>query len=214
VTKRAMKPRKLPRQQRSRVTVEAILEAAAQVFVARGYAGGTTNHVAERAGVSIGSLYQYFPNKDALLVALMERHVEESGAELRRLALEASTQRWPLEETLRRFVAATIAFHTEAPDLHRVLFEEAPHPPELFERLRRVEAAMTALAARIFSDTLGLTDTRAQHTAWVVVHTVEALVHQWVIHPPTPRISEEKIVEEVVAMLGLYLRNTTTESSF
>lgn len=55
-------PRKQPRQQRSRATWEAILDGAAQVFGQLGYAGTTTNKVAERAGVSIGSLYQYFPS--------------------------------------------------------------------------------------------------------------------------------------------------------
>ena len=68
--------RRKPSQQRSRVTVTAILDAAAQVFEARGFEAGTTNHVAERAGVSIGSLYEYFPNKDAMVVALVERDTD------------------------------------------------------------------------------------------------------------------------------------------
>jgi AcrR family transcriptional regulator len=60
-----LSPRARPSQARSRDTVEALLQAAAQVFECHGYAAGTTNRIAERAGVSIGSLYQYFPNKDA-----------------------------------------------------------------------------------------------------------------------------------------------------
>src|SRR5271154_4777544 len=75
-------PRKLPRQQRSEATVESILEAAAQVFERHGYAAGTTNRIAERAGVSIGTLYQYFPNKDAILIALARRHLAEGTAAL------------------------------------------------------------------------------------------------------------------------------------
>ena len=68
-------PRKRPRQQRSQATWAAILDAATQLFQRLGYAGTTTNRVAELAGVSIGSLYQYFPDKDALLLALAERHI-------------------------------------------------------------------------------------------------------------------------------------------
>jgi AcrR family transcriptional regulator len=66
----ASQPRRKPVQDRSLATVEAILEAAAQVFERYGYAAGTTNRIAGRAGVAIGSLYQYFRNKDAILVAL------------------------------------------------------------------------------------------------------------------------------------------------
>lgn len=79
---RRLEPRKLPKQARSGATVEAILEAAAQIFERRGYAAGTTNRIAERAGVSIGSLYQYFPNEDAILVALVHQHLAEGMAAL------------------------------------------------------------------------------------------------------------------------------------
>ena len=64
-----LQARKFPQQSRSQETVEAIVGAATQVFERHGYAAGTTNRIAERAGVSIGPLYQYFPNKDAILVA-------------------------------------------------------------------------------------------------------------------------------------------------
>lgn len=69
-------PRRQPRQQRSRALVDAILEAAAQVLAAEGPERTTTNRVAERAGVSVGSIYQYFPHKHALFTALGERYVE------------------------------------------------------------------------------------------------------------------------------------------
>src|ERR1700722_10162709 len=68
-----LEPRKLPVQSRSSETVNAVLEAAARILERHGFEGYTTNAVAERAGVSIGSLYQYFPSKDAVTVALIER---------------------------------------------------------------------------------------------------------------------------------------------
>ncbi|MGP4022502.1 TetR/AcrR family transcriptional regulator [Actinomadura sp. 3N407] len=76
-TPRPLRPRKTPRQSRSAATDERILDAAARVFVEHGYAAGTTNRIAEAAGLSIGSLYQYFPNKDAILLQLARRHVEQ-----------------------------------------------------------------------------------------------------------------------------------------
>ena len=65
--------RKQPRQQRSAALVSAVLDAAVQVLTREGAARFTTARVAERAGVSIGSLYQYFPDKDAVMLALLAR---------------------------------------------------------------------------------------------------------------------------------------------
>lgn len=77
----SLKPRKTPRQARSAETVASILEAAAQVLETEGFDGFNTNAVARRAGASIGSLYQYFPSKDALMIALMQRENERFQAE-------------------------------------------------------------------------------------------------------------------------------------
>src|SRR3569833_2023390 len=74
--KRRFQPRKQPRQVRAELTRQRILTAAAHVFAEHGYAAGTTNRIAERARISIGSLYQYFPNKDAILAALLARHLD------------------------------------------------------------------------------------------------------------------------------------------
>lgn len=79
-------PRKTPRQQRSEATVAAILEAAAHILQVRGFKGYTTNAVAAHAGVSIGSLYQYFPNRDSVTRALIERRSEELLAAILQIA--------------------------------------------------------------------------------------------------------------------------------
>src|SRR5215471_19293099 len=70
-------PRKKPRQERSHATVDAILDATARVLCTIGYDRASTNRIALAAGVSVGSLYQYFPSKEALVAALIERHVEQ-----------------------------------------------------------------------------------------------------------------------------------------
>lgn len=77
--KKKSAPRRTPAQARSKRKVEWLLEAAARVFHVEGY-GATTNRIAKAAGVSIGTLFEYFPNKDALLLALAERHVTEAEA--------------------------------------------------------------------------------------------------------------------------------------
>lgn len=70
-----LSPRKKPRQARSAVTVEAIFDATIQVLMSDGASRLTTTRVAERAGVSVGTMYQYFPNKQALLYAVLQRHL-------------------------------------------------------------------------------------------------------------------------------------------
>lgn len=115
-------PRKFPRQPRSRVTVEAILDAAARILGERGWAGLTTNAAAEVAGVSIGSLYQYFPSKLALVEAVRRRHFEEVLAALRSGADETLSR----VERIAALADGMIAAHRRYPAAYRVLIEESP----------------------------------------------------------------------------------------
>jgi AcrR family transcriptional regulator len=116
--------RKTPRQSRSCETVEAIVEAATRILGRRGWARFTTNEVAKVAGVSIGSLYQYFPNKAALVSAIKRRHVADL---LRACEAALKTDRpLTLEERVERLVRGVIDAHAIDPALHRVLEEEVP----------------------------------------------------------------------------------------
>jgi AcrR family transcriptional regulator len=114
--------RKAPQQARSRVTTDAILDAAARILGERGWTGLTTNNVAEVAGVSIGSLYQYFPNKLALIEAVRRRHFDEV---LTVLQAAADEQR-PRSRRIAALVDGMIAVHSRYPAAHRVLLEESP----------------------------------------------------------------------------------------
>src|SRR4051812_39996820 len=114
-------PRKRPTQERSKATVEAILAAASQVLIAVGFDRTTTARVAERAGVSIGTLYQYFPNKDALVVALIERHADELVATIRRVI--AQHAQGTLAQAVRAAIEATMTAHRLDPRLHKILHE-------------------------------------------------------------------------------------------
>src|SRR6516165_1973024 len=100
-------PRKKPRQERSQVTVEAILDATARVLCTIGYDRASTNRVALAAGVSVGSLYQYFPSKEALVAALVERHVEEMLRLVRAKIAEVSSA--PLPVAVRTMIDAMFA---------------------------------------------------------------------------------------------------------
>lgn len=119
----SLRPRKRPLQARSVKTVSAILEAAAQVLEAGGLAAFNTNAVAERAGVSIGSLYQYFPDKDALLIDLMRREKERFRDDAAR-ALNAACGRSAIEH----LVGAAVRHQLLRPELARLLDIEERRP--------------------------------------------------------------------------------------
>src|SRR5688572_16842657 len=140
-------PRKLPRQTRSTATVDAIVEATAQVLATHGYEGATTARIAERAGTSVGSLYQYFPTKEALLVAVGERHLRDMLDVFQRL-LPENLDEAPLEESIRALVKAALDAHAADPKLHRVLASEAMRLGAL-DFVAQTEKALVALVASI-----------------------------------------------------------------
>jgi AcrR family transcriptional regulator len=203
-----LRPRKRPLQARSQRTVEVVLRAAAQVFARRGYAGATTNHIAERAGVSVGSLYEYFPSKDAILVALMEAHMREGEAVLARAAGEILGRELPLADTIRHLVKAMVELHGQDRDLHRVLFEEAPLPRTLRALLTEMEARITDRVELLLRSRPEVTVTDPTLAAAVVVKTVEALTHNLVVHGERDRHYDLDVyVEEIVRLVARYLTN-------
>jgi len=185
--------------------VAAILTAAAQVLERRGYASATTDAIAERAGVSVGSVYQYFPNKDAILVALAERHMEQGYRLLRGMLDEERGEAVDLEGLIRRSVDAMMALHRNEPKLHRVLFEEAPLPASLRRRLQRYEDEFAEFVASLLAQQPGLRIENPDLAAHIVVRSIEGLVHGFVLNPP-PDFDSERFCQEVARMLVKYLR--------
>jgi AcrR family transcriptional regulator len=204
ISGRRLEPRKLPKQSRSEATVRAILEAAAQVFERHGYAAATTNRIAKRAGVSIGSLYQYFPNKDAVLVALVHQHIADSTAVLQpHLQRLGSDARW--NDVLPDIVDAMVAMHALAPGLHRVLFEETPLPATLRAELQQLEDRLVDLTASALAADLDSSSVDPRLRARVVVNTIEGLTHRLVLRPP-PGVTPEAIAREITELVRAYIQ--------
>ncbi|MFI5715773.1 TetR/AcrR family transcriptional regulator [Nocardia sp. NPDC051750] len=176
---------------------DAILDSAARLFQQHGYAATTTNRVAELAGVSIGTLYHYVPNKDALLYALAERHLRQSGesplAELNALCEGPP----PLDQTAGRLILAVAEIHRAQPRMHQLLFEQAPRTPEIIARLRQLEQ----LLAEEVAFHLRRVDPGCPEpdlTALLMVQAVEAQVHGAVLAPPQGR-STDQCVDVVIS---------------
>lgn len=196
--------RRTPVQDRAIATVEAIVEAAAQTFERLGYEQATTNRVAERAGVSIGSLYQYFPNKDALLVALIEAHLDDASVRLRPVLEALLVDPPPVAEGIDRMLRVSVDLHAARPALHRVLLDDAPRPAALRDRLARDERAITAVVARYLAARPEVTVPDVATAAALVVRTTESVVHGVVIRPSAD-VTTEVAVAELRRMLLAYL---------
>lgn len=197
--------RKRPRQQRSRDTVAAILEAATQLFDRDGYAATTTNGIAERAGVSIGSLYQYFAHKDAILESLAEQQVELAHAEVTRVFDEGASgeaDRPSLERLLDALVRRIAALHTDRPQAHRLLFDQAPRTPELVACFRAAEQATAdALAGELRR--LGVGGPDPDLNALLAVQGIEAHVHGALLEPGASASTAE---QRIAAITRLWVR--------
>ena len=166
--------RKAPRQARSRATVEAVIEAGARILSDHGWAGFTTNKVAEAAGVSIGSLYQYFPDKVALVDAIRRRHLEDSLAAVH----GASAPEKSLARFAEDLVDAIIAAHQVHPGLHRALLDQAPVPDGYLDLNDRFEADYLRCFARAVAVYRSRsTDASDETVSLIVSDAIDGVVH-------------------------------------
>jgi AcrR family transcriptional regulator len=196
-------PRKEPRQERARATVDAILAATARILVKDGYDRASTNKIAEAAGVSVGSLYQYFPSKEALVAALIERHSAEMMRFLEEKAAR-TTEGTPLRDVVRDVVEAMVAAHRVDPKLHRVVMEQVPRIGAL-KRLGELDArALDLIRAYLEMRRAEIRPANLKLASFLLASLVEAVTHGAVLlHPEL--FEEESLVEETVELICRYL---------
>ena len=199
------KPRKSPSQERAQLTVAALLKATAHILVKEGYESASTNRIADAAGVSIGSLYQYFPSKEALVAAVIDRHMQEM-MQLLRTALER-VRGEPLEVATRELVRVMIDAHRVDPRLHRALVEQVPRVGRL-ENIRALDREAYALIRAYLEahrDELRVADLDV--ASFVCVATVEALTHAAVVNRPDVLSDKAGMfTDEVTRLVVGYLR--------
>jgi len=203
VRKQSIVSRKVPGQERSKALVEALIRTTARILVQDGWHGLSTNRVAREAGVSVGSLYQYFPNKDALVHALVVRLAEEMGDRL--VELGGALADAPLEEGIDAIVRAALdAARADAP-LFRAVLVELPRigALEVFDRLNRRTA-----------DALAVAD--ASMTAHVLVTALDALTdHALVFRPELLESArfERELRKLVAGYLGVRVQPRAASAS-
>jgi len=165
-------PRRSPVQGRAQQTVEAIVKAAAQILAQHGPDAATTNAIAARAGVSIGSLYQYFADRDALITELVRRHVGEMQVVLS-TALEGLGDR-PLPGAIEQLVAAIVAAHRVSPRLHQALHQSLAR--SRLDAIDRFEGGLETMVARALATREELEIADPGLTATVLVRALGGLI--------------------------------------
>jgi AcrR family transcriptional regulator len=200
------KPRKSASQDRSRATVDALIEATARILVREGFDKASTNRIAEAAGVSIGSLYQYYPGKEALVAAVIARHNEDILKVVGAALADAMTL--PVGQAVHRLVAAAVEAHRIDPKLHRVLAEQIPHTGALANvgALNRETYGLFKAYLENHRDELRVAD--LELAAFVCATSIEALTHTAVLHRSDMLSDDavEALVDEATRLVVRYLQ--------
>ncbi|KFE71414.1 TetR/AcrR family transcriptional regulator [Hyalangium minutum] len=191
-----LSPRKMPSQERSRATVDALVQATADILVRDGYAKLTTNRIAERAGVNVASLYQFFPGKEALVAEVSRRHVKEQR-EAARKVLETRTFD-SLEDLIRTLVGMGFAAHAVNPKLHHALTEELPA-----RRARKVDPEDALLLETFRRFRADVPD--PELALWLIDTVSHAVIHRAVVERPES-LSQRLLQEELVTLLLRYVK--------
>jgi AcrR family transcriptional regulator len=198
--------RKRPVQDRAQATVDAILRATAHILKTKGYGACSTNAVARRAGVSIGSLYQYFPSKEALVTALAEEHAQAGYRLLLETISAASAQPRSVEETVRHYIGAMVRLHSDDPELHRVLMEQVPAIHSSVVAMQRSSNQPAQLVrAWLEAQRESFRPLDVEVATYVLVTSVEAVTHLRLMERPE-QLDTDTLIDELSALVLGYLR--------
>ena len=196
-------PRKSAKQQRSRFTIDALLEATARIVDQVGLDRATTNRIAELAGVSVGSLYQYFPGKEALLAALIAREAEADLEAMRLVFL--ATRELSLRAAIDEVCVALVARHARHPALYRWMLTYAPglgQPPTV----RAIAARGRAMLRDMLVDRRAELPPRVEPAlaALILGAAVEAAVHAAIFERPEA-LGDGSLARELSVLCRAYL---------
>jgi AcrR family transcriptional regulator len=195
-------PRNQPRQSRSRATVELILDATIRIFEREGAESATTSRVAEVAGVSVGTLYQYFSNRDAILDALQDREFERATQMMQRV-LSATGQASP-REVARSVVEELFALYRAAPALHRALALEGLRVTPT-ERVLAFDLRVVGIIKNfLLLDRARIRRQQIDTAAFVIYQSVRATMLAYLLEAPAG-VSDETLLDEVTDLILSYL---------
>ena len=186
--------------------MDALVEATARILVREGFDKASTNRIAAVAGVSVGSLYQYFPSKEALVAAVILRHQQEIAQTVQGELMEVLAL--PVEAAVRRLVAVAVKAHRVDPKLHRVLAEQIPRVGALETLATFNRENFTLFRAFLESRREELQIDDLEMASFVCVTAIEALTHNAVLHG-SAMVPDEKmdaLIDEGARLVTGYLK--------
>jgi AcrR family transcriptional regulator len=178
--------------------------AAVELFATRGYARTNTNDLADRAGVSVGSLYQYFPNKDAVLTALVERHLDAVDVVVRAGLADVANVGVPLRRGIRRLLERLQAVHDTNPELTKAvesLIGQVPRIPDAFRVRQQAYVVELERALRARPDVRPGNRTLMAHLLLEIAETAAA----WLAHAPVATTHRHDALAEATDVICRYL---------
>lgn len=195
-------PRKKPQQARAQQTVNAILEATIQVLEREGPEAATTTRIAEVAGVSVGTLYQYFSHRDAIFDALQEREFSKA-LEMTQAILNEGNQFSSPRQVVEQCVKGMLSLHTGHPGVHRVLAMEGLRTTKA-DRLQSFDMRVIGIVRHFLSVTGSVRRKNVDAAAFVAFQCVRAVLLARLLEP-SPGLNDDTMVEELVDLLMRYL---------
>ncbi|WP_396274326.1 TetR/AcrR family transcriptional regulator [Hyphomonas sp.] len=180
--------------------MNAIVEAAARILADDGWQGVNTNAIARRAGVSVGSVYEYFPDKQAILAVIIDRHLAE-GEDMLADAANGLAGGMAIDDIVSALVFGFIRLHEDDPRLHRALASEVPISAAQRKRIAALRSKIVTLVADVLSEHVD----EAELKATLLVDTADALAHRWIVDEVGLPASADIMIAQASKMLKGYL---------
>ena len=202
--KAQLKPRKIPVQERSRITVEAIYQAATQVFSKEGYEGTTTDLIAERAGISVGTLYQYFPGKDAILSGLFEQHIHGIRIAAENILDEVRQRGCIAPEMTQGIIRMLLEYNLHDHAQHMHFIGNVGWPEDLVRQQMELSRFLKKTIGEALEASIDVRVKDPKTAAHIVWSSALLIIHDYILNW-TDDISSEALITELSNMLNRYV---------
>lgn len=196
--------RKMPSQERSRKTMAAIYEAAADIFANTGYVETTTDQIAEKAGVSIGTLYNYFSGKEAILNGLWERYANEIKAIVQKTDQDIRQQGFFDRSTIPILLRIALELVSYEKVQNRLFISQIGLPDTIIQKRRELGLYMESTMEAVFRNFSNVRVRNPQIGVHIIWATVQAVFHDYILSVSN-EIKPEELIDELSDMMGRYI---------